>query len=606
MKESIQQTFKIILFFIIIGLMSCESERVQYQTEVKAIEGTKIVNLESVPFLKPSITNFNKENSKTKYSGKKEENISDLETGLNNTEILEFVRANGEKTYSLKIYSYISPNEKIYFENLHIVSTKAGYTSFILRWTPDDPDAQFAVNTFSGTVSCFDINYNLQNKATLLNGKIVKSGGSSTAKEVPKEKACYVMGDCYCKGDLRQAHDCTFNILIATECSGSGEKTPEVNPQDPTYQGGSGDPSPIGGSGGGGSYVMPNYAIKEQQFVRSLGTQGAYFVELRNIAAVKLFSYLKAREYDIEVTTPAKTGLLQTDLGWLKNQNSSSQIAVMDFLIKNYFSLNSISIITGLKNAIAKNPSLQFDIAASLKSPMNIDRSSITNTTPEGQKFNELYDALAMSPEFQKLFISMFKNNDRFNVKFEIADAVYDSTDPTKEVNANTYYDPKLPYILIKINKKKLNDSSIKQTRIENARTIIHEFIHAYLFIITNNPIVGPTDIASLLNKKYPIPKEQHDFMYNNMTPTVVKILTESRDLLTYPAGRTEVESLKVYTKINLTTFEIWNWDHYLKYISLEGLKEAIFYKTDFPNNSDALFLLNKYVEHGRTWLDKK
>ncbi|MEL1255384.1 hypothetical protein AAEO57_16455 [Flavobacterium sp. DGU38] len=200
----------------------------------------------------------------------------------------------------------------------------------------------------------------------------------------------------------------------------------------------------------------------------------------------------------------------------------------------------------------------------------------------------------------------MFGNSKRFNVKFELADAVYDSDNPTKEINANTTYDPNLPYILIKINKKILNNSSMKQTKIENAKTVLHEFIHAYLYTIANNPIVGPTDIASLLNKKYPVGKEQHDFMYNNMIPTITKILTESRDFLTYPAGRIEVESLTVYTKKDQSTSEPWNWQHYFESISLEGLSEATSYKTDFQVGSDALNKLELYVKYGRTWLDKK
>ncbi|RKR04686.1 hypothetical protein C8C83_4019 [Flavobacterium sp. 90] len=283
-------------------------------------------------------------------------------------------------------------------------------------------------------------------------------------------------------------------------------------------------------------------------------------------------------------------------------------MAVMDFLIKNYFSLNSISIITGLKNAIAKNPSLQFDVAASLKSPMNIDRSSIINTTPEGQKFNELYDALAMSPEFQKLFTSIFKDGNRFNVKFEIADHVYEDNNPTKkEVNATTSEDPVTKNIIIKISKQILLAGNIgkSQTRIENAKTILHECVHAYLFVKANNPTIG-TDFVKILNTMYPAANEQHNFMFDKMIPTMQKVLSEIRDLVTTQRGRNVLDKeVTMHPTQNPLTSTSWIWSEYYKYLSIKGLEEATSFKKDFPNPSDQLDLFIDYLRHGKNELDR-
>ncbi|MEL1255386.1 hypothetical protein AAEO57_16465 [Flavobacterium sp. DGU38] len=272
--------------------------------------------------------------------------------------------------------------------------------------------------------------------------------------------------------------------------------------------------------------------------------------------------------------------------------------------------LESKSFPLQILNQMSLNPNLLFDVRASYFSPYNIDRSAITNDTPEGQKFNEIYDALLKSPEFKNLFVSMFgdlfSGNYRHNVKFELADAVYDSDNPTKEINANTTYDPNLPYILIKINKKILNNSSMKQTKIENAKTVLHEFIHAYLYTIANNPIVGPTDIASLLNKKYPVGNKQHDFMYNDMIPTMQKILGEIRDLVTTQRGRNVLENeVTMHPTTNPLTSTSWIWNEYYKYLSLNGLNEANCFKVDFPKNSDQWNLLSKYIEYGHNELDK-
>ncbi len=105
-----------------------------------------------------------------------------------------------------------------------------------------------------------------------------------------------------------------------------------------------------------------------------------------------------------------------------------------------------------------------------------------------------------------------------FNVKFEIGDHVYEKNDPTKkEVNATTSQDPVTKNIVIKISKQILSpDGTMKQTKIENAKTILHECIHAYLFVKAGNPNVG-VDFVKILNTMYPTANEQHDFMYNQM-----------------------------------------------------------------------------------------
>lgn len=80
-----------------------------------------------------------------------------------------------------------------------------------------------------------------------------------------------------------------------------------------------------------------------------------------------------------------------------------------------------------------------------------------------------------------------------FNVKFEIGDHVYEKNDPTKkEVHATTSQDPVTKNIVIKISKQILSpDGTMKQTKIENAKTILHECIHAYLLTITTYPYSG-------------------------------------------------------------------------------------------------------------------
>lgn len=87
--------------------------------------------------------------------------------------------------------------------------------------------------------------------------------------------------------------------------------------------------------------------------------------------------------------------------------------------------------------------------------------------------------------------------------------------------------------------------------------------------------------------------------MYDHMIPTMQKVFTEIRDLVTYPAGRIVVEELIIYTKIDKSAFENWNWNDYYKYISLKGLEETNGFKQDFKSPSDAKFLLGNYINYG-------
>ena len=88
-------------------------------------------------------------------------------------------------------------------------------------------------------------------------------------------------------------------------------------------------------------------------------------------------------------------------------------------------------------------------------------RSAVDNNTDEGKKFNDIYDQLALVPEFIKLFEDLFKDNGgRYNVKFVIEEHVYKNDVPTNpEVNAIT--DGSNPNVyLIKINKQCLIPNS--------------------------------------------------------------------------------------------------------------------------------------------------
>lgn len=147
----------------------------------------------------------------------------------------------------------------------------------------------------------------------------------------------------------------------------------------------------------------------------------------------------------------------------------------------------------------------------------------------------------------------------------------------------------------------------MSQTKIENAKTILHEYIHAYLFVKAGNPATG-VDFVKLLNIMYPTPNEQHDFMYNNMVPTMQKVLGEIRDLVTTQARRTILEKEYIMRPMAITNPSIstpWIWNEYYKSISINGLEESSCYKEYFPKNSNQWSLLGQYINYGHKELDK-
>lgn len=247
------------------------------------------------------------------------------------------------------------------------------------------------------------------------------------------------------------------------------------------------------------------------------------------------------------------------------------------------------------------NPNLIFDVRASYFSPYYIDINSISKETIEGKKFNSIYKALLQSPSFKMLFVEMFANNTKFNVKFEIDEHVYENNDPTKkEINATTSQVPGTNNIVIKINKQILMpDTSKSRTDIENAKTILHESIHAYLFAKASDPSIG-ADYVKILNTMYPTYNEQHDFMYNQMIPTMQKVLYDIRDFVTTSEKRNVLETqYTMHPTTNPLTSTSWIWSEYFKFLCINGLEETTCFVRDFPKFSDQLNLLGKYIEYG-------
>lgn len=254
------------------------------------------------------------------------------------------------------------------------------------------------------------------------------------------------------------------------------------------------------------------------------------------------------------------------------------------------------------------------DFAMSLKSPFNIDLSAIPYdiTKPEHQKFNEVYKSLTESPEFQKLFVNLFQDSERFNVKFLIGNI-------SNGANGNTNTDLNNPTLnTITISPTFLNSSN----KMEIAKTIIHECIHAYLNVKLCDagqgisiPTLNNLDYYNVVNQKYNgfnSSQDQHNFIYNFMLPTLKTILADVKDKLVTPANNTEmINDVVVHIPFDFSPSTPFTWTDYYHNLSLNGLQNCSFFQNEIgsvqvlngvltPTNTINQVLMQSFIQYIR------
>ena len=476
-----------------------------------------------------------------------------------------------------------------YLDLEHIVAVKNNQNEAVYSiplYMKSDVSSPF-LYTLSVAVNPENIYTNLITKEPLDNDTFNYYGSSFNIYKKNSQTAKMNLVDCYCTKvytdcachSVHAASGCDHPAVIVTcGCSGSGGSSGYIPPSVPTggdltsWNGGLNSPTTYAPTGDGIYLAMRKHFRPDHEFT----PLEKYNIINQTAYSSKLIDFLNA-----EGSSPINKAFV---LQMLKSMEDGifAMVKQLTFSINNFL--------------------------YSQKSPFNVDLNSIFEnaSAAENKKFLALYDALSQSAEFKKLFLDIFKDNKKFNVKFEIAEHVYQSNDSTKkEVNAITVRTAGTNDIKIKINKQILTPGNDKsQNDIENAKTILHECIHAYLFVKENNPSVG-SDFVTILNSMYPIVKEQHDFMYDHMVPTMQKILSEIRDLVTTQPKRVNLEEYTMHPTQNPLTSAKFNWNEYYKFISMSGLQETSCFIEDFPKGSDLFDLLTQYINAGKKELDR-
>jgi hypothetical protein len=271
-------------------------------------------------------------------------------------------------------------------------------------------------------------------------------------------------------------------------------------------------------------------------------------------------------------------------------------------------------VIQFLENSI--NSGLNLDFKKSLKSPANIDFSEIDKTTIEGQKLDCIYQKLMQSPSFENLFHNTFGGNQtKLNVKFEIANNLPDNIGGVCQLQptVNGAYTN-----LIRININHLIGMNAKSNLI-NARTILHECIHAYLNIKKINCNLGTTipelnglDLQSLIGTFYQSfgchidvngsLQSQHDFIFTYLIPSFRNIFSDIYNLLASESNINYVNNTIYNNSLTGENFT-WNWNDFFKYYSMEGLHLCDSFVSAIQNVPNENFKYNFYKNEAQNFI---
>jgi hypothetical protein len=516
------------------------------------------------------------------------------------------------------------------FQNIIIETDDLREAAYLITYTPNNnyQQAKYAHTIYDDQTIYYIANSNIE--CLYYKRKINKiPNNGSTQKTVSSTNPLIEESLVDCVVTFYPGHNCTAggDHAVGQSCSGTGgqraegpvvyvscrniPEAPPTIPRDPSGNGGISPDTSLHGASGGTPLQLDPLANYSKSWICMNPPQCSELIPYTPTLTIPMNDpynfYAGILPYD-QITT------------LLRFENSDVKNAIDVFLLENqnangHYNKDVTDMVREIVNQKNKNPNLNLDINASFKSPMNIDFGTISNNTPEGAKFNEIYNSLTESPEFQKLFLDIFKDSKRFNVKFEIVDNLPRPKKPNEQDNGQTILIPNSTNITIKINKQILTSVTggiANLSKMAIAKTILHECIHAYLHIKGMYPNAGASipgieemDLQKVINAIYGKDSDQHTFMYENMVKTMQGILSQLKDKLTTEDRRIQVEDLSIHPTKNPLTSASWNWNDYFKYLSLSGLNETKIFLKDFPKDSNAEFLYKQYYGHGETYLDK-
>ncbi len=488
--------------------------------------------------------------------------------------IQKYISENNKTTYSFRIYSIVSSTQLD--EKYNLVYTKENnvWEQVIVAFK-EKLNATPTENQFEDLQKLYDSRFSYV--TTSIASLVCISEGTLAH--------CTHTGPCEsgrCDGCFR----CITRILIVDFCEGSpGVGTP--NPGNP----------PIDYSGAGYIPINP-FEFTPNLFDNPVFDDPNY---INAIKAQQFFDHLYLKQMWVSATT----------------ENTKIYLQLIQYQIDNNWSPESETFANELINQMMANPELNLDVDASSKSPCFIDLSSVSGSTPEEIKFNEVYNSLKNSPTFRLLFTNLFGSTPLFNTKFlinNIPQTGQGHTDGTCTLYVSQ--NNPAPFNVITIDRSHL----LTKSKSNVAITIIHECIHAYLNIKFKNPSIGMSladinnmDFKTIVNLYYngfSGNQSQHSFFINYMIPSMVQILQDVKSSLFTPAQISAVENpepnAEIYevtpttpSSLNYNVVLPWNWANYFTHACYNGLQNTTDYPDIYPQDSPNFLNYSQYVSIG-------
>ncbi|MHC9088050.1 hypothetical protein ACXIHB_04965 [Tenacibaculum sp. IMCC1] len=390
------------------------------------------------------------------------------------------------------------------------------------------------------------------------------------------------------------------------------------------------------------------YTTDLKQFVSgtlNLATEGvkSYYTSdnniyntINNYLIQKGFSDFSKFEAMLNLEFGFSLGLNPQSFVWAFNNKESEEVkALKDFLVVNSTTEAKDFALKAINNKSTKYINENFDLTK--KSPFKVDMTQVLDSIQlpkndslkiANEKFLCLYNKLAETNTYKNLFTNIFGDTqDVLNVEFKVTKDLKDDNDKplnglttgsNLQVNATSGNIVNAD-ILIEIREELLTGNS----NFNALKTILHESIHAYLIIKKMN-CAGYTsfgqytneDICETINTYYNNfscngNQGQHEFMFDYMLPTFENVYKEIGNLNFMTQGninglsdKYDLQSLNIYSNINIDASHIFNWDEFYLYNTLPGLHNTDAFKNKIENNAEKNELYKAYQRLGKLYLN--
>ncbi len=600
MKKLLKKLFFVIPLLAMVLFTGC-SEDVYEEKMYEANFEAKInyVNINQVPFLIPSIQKYNPDYGYLSNASSPS-NKETLNLNLDLDRILEYVYANGLKSYSIIIKKEFTEYEDKYLENLHIYKKEGEYESIIFKYNSINDTQEFDKSTFTGELTAYDLDGNMIGIGQIENGfskiTLIIQIGCFKIYYLSNAGEYCVKNDCEEEGTSGGGGgDSSSGGSGSSGTGGDSGSGGSGSGSSGSSGGNTGGTDGVLGAGGVTVDILPNapatsYTNAQTTFLSSLSNFAEdnfynLFISTQNI----VLGYVDNPNNQSYVNTVSSyINNNNSVLTWMSEQSEQTQNQVFNYLTGNNFSSGSQAFVGGVITNSLENPQLNLDFETSTKSPANIDLSRVKPDNPSDPnyaaklKFMCIYNKIIQSPKFKELFVDLFQNNIRPNVIFEVDNLSGNQNGGLVgecETSTQNMYNN-----LITID----TDLLLNGNNMLVANTIIHECIHAFLNIKVSDSNLGISipnlndmsfsECVNTFYNNFGNDQNQHEFIYNYLIPTMSEILSDIKDLLVDSQINTNIQFLSI---ANSQGYSPWSWNDFYNNQALDGLQNCSFFQTE-------------------------